>query len=285
MRFFLVAVLVLCGFFRSNGRQVSDTLYFNSGTINLLQNGPTFPYKALNPSPNYVRQAHRIDLEPNDTLNLFLVNNDSVEHSFTIRNTSFALPILSPGSIDSLVISFSNPGVYLYEDTLNFNNVLGVSGMLRIWPRFKDSFFWNLKEHESSLNAKLIGQQPFDADTFAPDGFTINELSHPALQNDSSAVVVGNVGDTILIFISNAGLMDHSIHYHGYHIEIIYSSESNPQLNWIKDSVPIKAGECQVHRLVPNQPGTFPVHDHNLVATTLGGNSPGGMLVFISIDP
>jgi hypothetical protein len=43
--------------------------------------------------------------------------------------------------------------------------------------------------------------------------------------------------------------------------------------------------EGSVFRLIPDQPGEFPVHDHNLVATTGGNIYPLGMFLTMMITP
>ncbi len=269
----------------SFGQVLEDTLYFNAGNIQLEFPGPSFPYKALNEGNGFDQVAARIRLNPGDSLKLYLKNNDNQTHQFRIRNTNINSGPIPPGAMQFVWLHFPQQGIYQYYDDLANNEMLGLSGMVLIWPSTSNEFFWNLREHQSNINSDLLTGIPFDPDTFAPNYFTINERTHPSLQSDSLAVVKGNVGDTIRIFTLNSGQMDHSIHFHGYHVVLEYSSADSWQVGWNKDSIPIKVGEGQIYFLVPHQDGTFPVHDHNLVATTIGGNSPGGMLVLISIDP
>ncbi len=247
--------------------------------------GPMFPYISPNQSTTFEKEAARYRILPGDTLRLMIFNNDNKSHSFTIRGGGQSSPVIPAGNSASWDVHFSNPGIYQFADESDHNDVLGLSGMIIVWRGLDHEFYWSLREHQSDLNANILAGQPFDPDDFAPDYFTVNEKSHPEVQNDSAAVISGKVGDSIYIFLSNQGLMDHSIHFHGYHIQLVYSSINNWQLDWIKDSLPIKAQESQIYLLVPHQEGTFPVHDHNLVATTIGGNAPGGMLVLFTIDP
>jgi FtsP/CotA-like multicopper oxidase with cupredoxin domain len=79
--------------------------------------------------------------------------------------------------------------------------------------------------------------------------------------------------------------MAHSMHFHGYHVKIL-SSEKTPQMNgWIKDSFPVKTDDKVTILLVPDKDGMYPVHDHNLIATTNIGLYPGGMIVMLNIMP
>ena len=56
------------------------------------------------------------------------------------------------------------------------------------------------------------------------------------------------------------------------------------QIGWEKDTFPIKSMETIVLELVPDKPGHYSVHDHNLTAVTGGGFHPKGMLVLMAID-
>ncbi|MEZ4826701.1 MAG: multicopper oxidase domain-containing protein [Bacteroidia bacterium] len=119
---------------------------------------------------------------------------------------------------------------------------------------------------------------------YEPDYFTVNGKSYPDLQADTTAIIKANVGQTIRLVISNTGLHKHSIHFHGYHLEILYSTKFPAHVGRVKDSFPIDPYESLILELTPEKPGTFPVHDHNLVAVTGAGEYPNGMIGFITIQ-
>ncbi len=54
-------------------------------------------------------------------------------------------------------------------------------------------------------------------------------------------------------------------HFHGYHVKIIDVKIHQTMLGWEKDTFPVFPGEAMTLLLVPDQPGMFPVHNHNLV--------------------
>ena len=118
---------------------------------------------------------------------------------------------------------------------------------------------------------------------FAPDYFSVNGKSYPDLQSDTTAIIKANVGETIRLVISNTGLQKHAIHFHGYHLEIKYSSQHPSHVGRVKDSFPIDPNESIILELIPDKPGTYPVHDHNLIAVTGAGEYPNGMIAFITI--
>ncbi len=269
----------------SHADTFQDTLFFNSGNIQFEISGPSFPYKSLNHTASFSQTAARILLKPGDSLQLFLANNDVGPREFKVRGQSISSGIIPPGAMQFLWLSFSQPGVYQYYDDIVNGEYLGLTGMIVVWDQDFPGFYWSLREHQSDLNSMLSSGAQFELDSFKPDYFSINELSFPAIQNDSAAILSGNVGDTIQIFIQNNGQFSHSLHFHGFHVLVEYSSIGSNRVGWIKDTVPIKPGEGQVYTFIANQPGEYPVHDHNLVATTIGGNSPGGMLLFFEIFP
>jgi FtsP/CotA-like multicopper oxidase with cupredoxin domain len=93
------------------------------------------------------------------------------------------------------------------------------------------------------------------------------------------------VGDTIYIVVLNSGKMLHTLHFHGYHVEIVNASINSRYNGWIKDSFGILTGEILMLKLIPNKPGLYPVHEHNLINVTTNGVYPGGMLNLIDIQP
>ena len=118
-----------------------------------------------------------------------------------------------------------------------------------------------------------------------PDLFSINLKVYPGLENDPFAKINVNVGDTIYIAAVNSGQMEHTLHFHGFHVKIIDASKNPRMNNWIKDSFPIKKGEVVFVQLIANQDGVYPVHEHNLINVSSAGAYPGGMLNLIEIQP
>ena len=48
---------------------------------------------------------------------------------------------------------------------------------------------------------------------------------------------------------------------------------TKPFWDWEKDTFPVFPGEAMTLLLVPDQPGMYPVHNHNLVTVATGGLS------------
>ena len=73
-------------------------------------------------------------------------------------------------------------------------------------------------------------------------------------------------------------------HFHGYHVTILETTVHQKIIGWEKDTFPIFPGEAMTLLLIPDQPGMYPVHNHNLVTVTTGGY-PGGMITRLNIMP
>lgn len=147
------------------------------------------------------------------------------------------------------------------------------------------SFYWNVKEHQTGYNSTVFSGGSPDWSNYYPEYFTINGRSNPSINLDASARIVGNVGDTLMIYIANTGQSIHSIHFHGYHVKVVNSSKEPTHAGRSKDSLPVFPSETMVLQLIPDKPGEYPVHDHNLIGTTGGNLYPQGMFTTILIAP
>ncbi|MFT4601196.1 MAG: hypothetical protein ACI857_001374 [Arenicella sp.] len=278
-------VLLFC-FFSATAcaTQVYDTLYINKDTATIgLMN---FQVCAFNDSSQFKPLNHAFVLNETDTLQLHIVNNDTLEHSFTIDGhieTSNLIPALGTNDFEVVLAS---DNAYRYYSNLSNGDLLGASGVIFKGYDTHPKFFWNMFEQASALSfdyADLsVNATPIN---YVPDVFTINFRVHPGLETDTLAKVIGNVGDTLLIATVNAGQMEHTLHFHGYHVEILNASHNTKMIGWSKDTYPIELNEVIVVRLVPHQEGAYPVHEHNLLNVTTNGVYPGGMLNLIEIQP
>ena len=259
-------------------------LYLNRGDYTAVDS-TIYPYLSFNSDPVFEPQNRVINVELGDTIAFVIHNTDSLSHSFNIKGYGFAGGLINPQ--DSLLdtVVFDVPGLFVYHDDYPNNSYLGAAGMILVeQPNNFAHFYWNFKEQQDDLNRDLVNGQSPNWNAYTPNYFTVNGRSKPDVPNDPSAVVVGNVGDTIRIQMANTGRSVHSIHFHGYHCRIAYSSQDSRMRDWSKDSFPLKSMETMILELVPDKPGDYPVHDHNLVAVSGGGIYPKGMFMMMHIN-
>lgn len=280
-------VLMLCFWnaFVSEAATVNTSLYILRDSIH-FDNGAALPYATFNDVNAFNAKNARIEVNVGDQLELWVVNFDSDPHGFRIKGETSAVTIPVGDSVQVLY-DCNNAGVFIFHDPMNFpdNASVGLAGMLVVKDTQHTGFYWNIKEHQVGYSDSVFTGSSPDWMSYYPDHFTINAKSNPNINNDSDARIVGNVGDTIYIYMANTGQSVHSMHFHGYHVTIVYSSKDPTQIGWLKDSMPIFPSETMILELVPDQPGEYPVHDHNLVGTTGGNIYPQGMFTTILIAP
>jgi len=242
-------------------------------------------YRAFNNAPSFSQKNAQLHVGVGDTLFLTVVNNDTVEHGFEISESVGLTDTLQPN--DTILVKFysNQQAVHCYYDHLNYpdNKNVGLAGLISV-SNSANRFYWNVKDHQLAWNDSIANGGTVTWSDYYPDYYTINGASNPDVNLDSTARVTGAVGDTLLIFVMNTGQAEHSLHFHGYHCTIKYS---NVHPNWVgrsKDTFPFKKMEGYVLELIPDQVGEFPMHDHNLLSITAGGNYPFGMFLTILIQ-
>ena len=277
---------LLAGVVTSLANTIVKEIFINSGEL-VTVDKIKIPFLAFNNTSIFSTSNVVLDFATSDTLLLTVTNNDSKTHGFAIKNYPFeSKTILINTSIIIKVFSKTEK-VLIFYDPFDYptQRYMGLGGMMCIHKNITNKYFyWNLKEHEVAYSKKIANQEPVDWKQYYPDYFTINGLSHPDLQNDATARVVGKVGETIFIAIANTGQSKHAVHFHGFHLRVIYSSTNQIDVNSSKDTFPLESMECLILEMIPDKTGIYSVHDHNLVALSGGGLHPNGMFLMMKID-
>lgn len=261
---------------------VDYSLYLNRDTITL--NEVLVHGAAFNWDENYHPQNAVLNAEVGEQISVVVFNTDTIDHDFTIEGYLENDNTIAPGASEEFVLTISEPGTYRFYSSVAEGKLLGASGQLLIGYQDDTRFYWNLFDLEHELTAEIsTGLTDQISENYRPELFFINGFSYPETLEDSVGYVTGTVGEEIIISIVNSGNMDHILHFHGYHVEILQAVEVGHMTGWTKDSVPVKMNETITLRLVPHQPGVYPVHDHNLIAVTNIGFYPGGMITHLNI--
>jgi FtsP/CotA-like multicopper oxidase with cupredoxin domain len=261
---------------------VTQTLYINRGTFVTIK-GSSFPALAVNASPAYNANNAVIHAFPGQPLDLTVINNDSIPHGFSVTEFTSQSVVIKAGAQADLHLSIIKEGIYFYYDSTNYPSTayLGVAGMIVSSSSNLSSFFWNIREFESSLNNRIFQGSTFSKTSYDPDFFTINGLSYPDIQNDTTAMVHGSVGDTVRIYLANTGQSMHSIHFHGFHTKCLFSTTEKIKAGWSKDTWAIRSMQGLILELVVDKAGRYSVHDHNLVAISAAKTHPNGMFTIM----
>ncbi|NDF33952.1 MAG: hypothetical protein EB157_05265 [Euryarchaeota archaeon] len=209
---------------------------------------------------------------------------DQAAYAFESRLGSESFGSLIPSdSTRELTVTLDQEGTFLYEDPINDHRALGLGGMLVVSDFNGPEYYGVFAEHNQEWVVPISEGGSYDRREYHPEAFTINGKGFPDTMRDSLAFIMGGVGDTIRIHMTNAGMMYHFPHFHGYHVKIIEATYHKRYIGWMKDSYGMAPGESITVEFVPDKPGMFPMHNHNLVTTTIGGNYPGGMMMHMHI--
>ncbi len=238
-----------------------------------------------------------------DTVNINLTNNLNHTINFTIPGF-----INSPASIAagaSTTINFTAPaaGTYLFKDdyssgvsTEEKEAALGLSGPMIVMPSngaqqlypgattFDRQYILVLTDFDDRLNNATASAQVYDMVQFEPNYFFANGLSYPNTSSDPETKVLMSLNEEVAIRFVNAGLLAHSMHFHGYHVRVISHDRILETQVIDKDTVLVRPGECVDVMLTVNQTGIFPLHTHYIPAVTANGvyvNPVGGALLIL----
>jgi FtsP/CotA-like multicopper oxidase with cupredoxin domain len=282
--FILLGIVLLS--FVSRGQESAQTIHLNPGMLT-VSDGTDVPYFAFNWTNEFSLDVATVAINPSETLLLTVVNNDDSEHGFTLDGSSTAPQIIAPADSATFELLPGGQSIHYFYDHSDSptNKYLGLGGMVVVTGESDANFYWNLRTHEAAVNVALDAEETIDWSAYYPDYYTINNLSFPAISIDPMANLTGEVGDVLHIYMINTGISMHSMHFHGYHCTILHSSRSPQSVGWSKDTFPLRPGDGMIIELIPNQPGIYPVHDHNLTAVSGGGiYLNGGALIMIDIQ-
>lgn len=264
-----------------------DSLFISRGTWDQLPEAPEVI--RLNASADWSNQNAILEREAGVASNLVIVNSDSTSHEWALLNGDAEGITIEPGDTAVVELPALAMGTYRLGLIDGEGGGLGAQSMLQVGlPQNADFdlFHWNLCDWETNQMASWSnGTEPDPNAAYVPNYFSINEQTYPTTLEDPNALISVALGDTCWIAVANHGQMDHVLHFHGFHVEVLTSNLQPTRIGWSKDTVPIKKGEGMTLQLVANQAGIYPVHDHNLIAVTNAGFYPGGMLTQIIVDP
>jgi len=279
--------LIIIGFLVSSlssfATIVKDTLYINRDTVNQAAN--LIHYCSFNNTSTFEISNAPLEVNLNDTLEITIINTDSLTHTFTVNSIIETGNTIAMDDTSTFTISFNSKGTFRYYSDVAYGKYLGASGNILVGYSNYIHFFWNLFEAKVSLSDSLAnGLATIIPNYYKPEVFTINNLIYPNTTSDPIGFVTANVGDSIIISVVNSGQMISPFHFHGYHVTILEASIHQNFVGWEKDTFPIFPSEAMTLLLVPDKPGLYPAHNHNLTTVATGGY-PGGMITLLNISP
>lgn len=283
---YFVSLLFVVGISFIHAQIDTIRIYVRSGDLTLFD-GNSVHQRIFTTSETLERNSTILVLDQNEPVYLRLINDSNEDHGLKIDGL-FEIPPTTPGDSSGLEFSFPDAGVFRYYDPFNtYQDYLGLSGIVHIKSSgdLFSYFYWDIREYQQEWNAMINDGFMPDPLTYSPHYFTINGNSGEEIDLDPVAKILGNVGQEIRLVIVNNGQSIHSMHFHGYHATILSSSKEPSHNNRSKDTFPIYPDHSLTLSFIPDKPGEYPVHDHNLVAVTGGGVYHAGMITTLVIAP
>ena len=274
----VLALLVLLGL-QARGQQVVD-LYIIEGVV--TDGNYDLPYFTFNTKAQFDSSNIVLRFQPGDEVTFRVTNQTDFTCGFEVEDHG-GIEKIAANETEEVTMTFSNEGTFLYQDPINDHRALGLGGMLVVSSFQGPEYFGVFTEHNADWIEAIAEGGTYDRRSYHPDAFTINGRGFPSTLRDTVAFIMGSVGDTIRVHMTNAGMMYHFPHWHGYHVKILDATVHKQYIGWSKDSYGMAPGESITVELVPDKPGKYPMHNHNLVTTTIGGNYPGGMMMHMHI--
>lgn len=271
--------LLILAFCINHNLKANDTLYINQGF--LLDEQIPYPVTQFNRSSTF-DSVNAVVFFPVGKNSLLVINNNT--------NTTHQLQLgtltkqVLPNQWQTFNLMATQPETTTLTSTNNGFRFAGLNCLIVFDFAHRKHYFWQIHAYQKS---KMIDAQNglFSKNNFKPDVFTINSKVFPYTVSDPNGHITGHIGDSIFVTIYNSGVMDHSIHFHGFHVTIVKNTFNNQMVGWLKDTFPVKPQNIVQIVFIPHQSGMFPIHDHNLIAVTTGGNYPGGMIGMMHIMP
>lgn len=282
----LIPLMMLLGIGQAHA--ASYTLYIEAGNMTINGAGgdviDVWGYTDT-PGSGPMVPGPVIEAREGESVSITVVNRHDRNHNFVIKGVTSSTTSISPGS--SRTYNFTAPssgGVFFYRDTLssNVNREMGMHGAMvvrptssRAWsngPSYNFERLWIMADMDKPRwNDVAAGGGNVSTGTYRPNYFMLNGQGGFDAMHDPNTVFEGNVGQTGIVRLVNAGQFDQSLHWHGNHFRVISRDGSHLSAFEWQDTINVKAGTTMMVLYRFDQSGTFPMHVHTAQMETANG--------------
>ncbi len=127
----LITLVLLCqSSLSSYATIVKDTLYINRDTVN--QASHLIHYCSFNDTETFELTNKPLEVNENDTLQVTIINTDSLTHTFTINTILETGNNIAPCDTATFQIEFSSKGTYRYYSDVAYGKYLGAAGNILV---------------------------------------------------------------------------------------------------------------------------------------------------------
>ena len=174
-------------------------------------------------------------------------------------------PAAGPVGFGGTLISRSAPARFAAGDPYNIDREY-----VLVYQDADD--LWNL-----AVEANMLP----DTSGYEPNYHTLNGLTYPNTLTDPDTRITCSKGEFVLIRLANLGHVRHSIHFHGYHADMVSRNNEAELMLPLKDTFPLPGYSTAELVLPVAQGGRFPLHPHSLTSVTDNGLYPHGQITLI----
>ena len=199
-------------------------------------------------------------------------------------------PVIMPNEKAIWKFTMPTEGMWMFSESLlgDVGPAVGFAApLISSTPRFKrrqNSYLLVYQDADDRWNNAVDTGAVPDENVFEPNYHTLNGLSYPDTMSDNDTRICCQLGETVLIRIMNFGNINHAVHFHGYHAQIIKINNIDNSMYPPKDSfqlLPFSSIDIELH---VDQVGEYPIHYHSLTSVTDNGIYPGGSLTMIDAE-
>jgi len=177
-------------------------------------------------------------------------------HGVTVPNEMDGVPYITqdpimPGGFFTYEFDVVDPaGMYVYHSHFNSTEQVGrgLYGALYIEPRGGFDRLYGGVDVEQTM---FLGD--------GPTGFVLNGKGFPATQP-----IVAELGDDVLIHLSNDGAQIHPMHLHGYHFQVVAEDGFVLEQPYMADTLAVAPGQRFDILVKADYPGVWAYHCHIL---------------------
>ncbi len=196
-------------------------------------------------------------------------------------------PVIMPD--ETAIWSFAMPpeGTWIFTESL-LGVVAGSAGFAAAMisnsakkPLYQRDYYLLYQDADDRWNHAIDNGEAPDESVYEPNYHLLNGLTYPATMVDRRTRVECRLGDSVLIRVANCSGIRHTLHFHGYHAQLIRRNNQPDNSLPPKDSLPLLPFSTSELVMEVNQIGEYPLHYHSLTSTTDNGFYPGGSLNMI----
>lgn len=288
LRLFLI--IVICSILnyqqKAFAKTLSKKLYINTGELTVATQRK-IPFWTFNFTPIFNVQNAHLEVETTDTIVLLIINNSKTYRGFCIKN-NVKETFIAPQDSLQVTIVFATPQIAIFYDPTHFPNhcYMGLAGLIIVKSpslSLQKSYFWNFKDHKTLFNNSIAKKAKVNWKQYHPQYMTVNSKGYPETQLDANTKIKAFIADTVYIFIANTGVAKRIIHFHGFHLQVMYSNSQQLMPLSYLDTFPLASMESACLRLVPDKRGRHSVHQLPIVSE-LDNGQPNGMFLIMQID-